>query len=90
MALVPKPYTPRAPAVRSRAAPIVPSDTVDLEFPTQGIWVGATGDLRVNMAGQSSPNPINFLAIESGTYLPIAVTRVFVAGTTAQNLVALY
>lgn len=90
MALVPKPYIPRAPSVRSRGVPVVPSDTVDLEFPTQGIWVGATGDLRVNMAGQTSPNPVNFLAIESGTYLPIAVTRIFATGTSAQNMVALY
>ena len=71
-----------------KAEAIVPSDTVDLDAFTAGIWVGGTGDVTVHMAADDSVQL--FAAVPAGTRLPIRVSRVLVAGTDATLLVGLY
>jgi hypothetical protein len=61
------------------ASAVVPSDTDDL-------YVGGTGDVRVRMRGG---NDVTFAAVPTGTVLPIRVTRVFLTGTTATNIIAM-
>jgi hypothetical protein len=70
------------------AAAITPNDNNDLTQFTRFIYVGATGDLTVNMAGSGAS--ILFKAVPVGTVLPIRVSRVLSTGTTASQLVALW
>jgi hypothetical protein len=67
---------------------IAPSDTVDLEKFTRGIWVGGVGNVVVNMA--SDDQVITFVAVPAGTLLPIRVSRVLLTGTDATSLIGLY
>jgi hypothetical protein len=73
------------------AAVVAPNDATDLPIaPTRALYVGTTGDLKVNMADGTT---VSFVAIPAGTVLPIAVTRVFATGqpgAIATNVLALY
>lgn len=75
------------PTVSTHAAVVSPSNTVDLTNPTKGIYVGGAGDLKVNMFGGDT---VTFVAVPAKTYLPICVTRVFLTGTGATKIVALW
>jgi hypothetical protein len=80
------------------ASAVVPSDTDDLpgtpatstspSVPgtTRALYVGGTRDVRVRMRGG---NDVTFAAVPTGTVLPIRVTRVFLTGTTATNIIAM-
>ena len=70
------------------AAAIVPSDTVNLESRSRGIYIGAAGDISAQMAGEGGA--VLFTGLVAGSILPIRVIRVNVTSTTASNLVALY
>lgn len=69
------------------AEAVTPSDSVDLEHPSRGLWVGTTGDVSVEMAGGGTHV---FSNVPSGTLLPIRVTRVNFSSTGASDIVALY
>jgi len=69
------------------AAVITPSDTVALTTPTLRIYVGVSGDVKVDMVGVGSG--IVFKAVPVGP-LDVQATKVYATGTTATNLVALY
>lgn len=79
------------------AAAITPADGTNLPVPTKAIYVGGAGDIKVDMQGScANPNVSNgdggtvtFKAVPVGTVLPIRVTRVYAAGTTATLLLAL-
>jgi hypothetical protein len=71
------------------------SDTVDLKdlttvtgFQGASLYVGVTGDVKVNMA--ATDNTVLFRDVQAGTFLPIKVNRVWAAGTTADSIIALY
>jgi len=66
----------------SSAAPIAPSDTVDLPFVTRAIYIGTPGDLRVLTRDGQDVIYRNL----SGTKV-IRATRVLATGTTAGDLV---
>ena len=69
------------------AVAITKSDTVDL--PTEMvIYVGVAGDVRVIPAGGNAP--ITFTGLAAGSAVPVMVTRVLSAGTTASSLVGVY
>lgn len=70
-----------------RAAAITTSDTTEYEEPTRAIYVGGSGNLRVDMV---SGGTVTFTGLAAGTILPVQVTRVYAASTTATNLLALY
>ncbi len=65
------------------------SDTVDLSPKAVGLYVGGGGIVRCipDVSGSAS---VNFNAVASGTFMPIAVKRVKASGTTATNIIALY
>lgn len=80
---------------------IILSNTVAIDFggnsvATRGLYVGSGGDISVEMAGDNlrgggmADATVVFVAVQSGTILPISVTRVNSTGTTASNLVALW
>lgn len=67
---------------------ITPSDTVDLPYTTRALYVGTGGNISVYPA--NSTTSVVLANVGTGTVLPVAVSRVLAAGTTASNIVALY
>lgn len=79
------PTTPNSPA--HSATMVVPSDTAALPQVSRALYVGQGGDLSVVMAGGET---VTFEAVVSGSLLPIRVSRVNAAGTTAAGVLALW
>lgn len=69
------------------AVSISPSDSVDLDYVTRGIWVGGAGDLAVEMLSGAT---VTFAGVPAGTLLPIRVAKVLATGTTATDLVGVW
>lgn len=62
----------------------------ELAQTTRGLYVGATGNVCVQMLGYDNSNTVvTFVAVPAGVTLPIRVTKVF-ANTTANSLVGLF
>lgn len=78
------------------AIAITPSDSTNIDFsglggPTRALYVGSGGDISVEMAGPNlGENTVIFVAVLTGTILPIAITRVNSTLTTASSLVAIW
>lgn len=70
-----------------RAEEVTPSDSGAIG-PSRAVWVGAGGDIKVDM--QDFGTAVTFKSIASGTLLPICVTRIYSTGTTASDLVIVY
>lgn len=68
------------------AAEVTPSDTTDLTTDARALYVGTGGDIRVLTSGGST---VTFRNVPAGI-LPVRVQRVFVVGTTATDLVAVW
>jgi formylmethanofuran dehydrogenase subunit B len=67
--------------------PVTPSDTVDLEDVSRGIYVGTTGDVEVITAkGRTVVIPNLVAGIEHGGRF----TRIKAARTTATDIFVLY
>lgn len=65
--------------------PITPSDTNDLRDLTRAIYVGAAGDIRVELAWGGL---VTLKSVPAGTILPLRARKVL-AATTASSLVGL-
>jgi len=73
----------------TQAFVISPSDTADLPGGfTRGIYVGGTGNLRVDMI--EGPGDVLFQAVPAGTVLPIRVKKVWSTNTTATLMVGMF
>jgi len=68
------------------AAAITPSNTVDLDAVTRALYVGVTGDVKVDMIGGQA---ITFKNVPV-CVLPIRVTRVYATGTDASEIIGLW
>lgn len=73
-------------AQAGRAATISPDDNSDIPT-TIGIYVGTSGDLKVDMADGST---VTLVGLAAGVCHPIRVRRVYEAGTDADDIVGLY
>lgn len=73
-------------SVCEKAGAIIPSEDNDLATATRSIYVGTSGDIKVEMI---SGDIVTFKNAVSGSVLPIRVKKVFAADTTATDLVAL-
>ena len=60
------------------------SNTAYLPFIAGGVYVGTAGDLKVETADGSV---LTF--VSASGFIPGIVTKVFLTGTTAQNIIAL-
>ena len=62
-------------------------NTAVSDDPTRAIYVGNSGNLKVDMV---SGGTVTFSNLTAGTLLPIQVVRVYATGTTATLLIGLY
>ena len=65
---------------------ITPSDATDLPQVVRALYVGGTGDVKVN---DVNGNAATFVGLPTGIILPIRAYRIMATGTTATNLVGL-
>lgn len=78
-------------APATKAAPVVPSDTLDAttQIDARALYVGTTGNIRGILKDDVTNTPITFTAVPVGT-LEISFKYILATSTTATNLVALY
>lgn len=76
----------QTPNPSGQAVAVTPSDATDLGS-TRGLYIGVGGNLVVTMLDNTN---VTFVAVPSGTILPIRVQKVRATGTTASSIVALY
>lgn len=67
---------------------ITPNDATVFGQPTRGIYVGGSGTIVADLADGGTA--LTFVGAVGGTVLPLQVTRVYLTGTTASELVGLY
>ncbi len=70
------------------AAAVTKSDSENLPATCRGIYVGASGDLKVDLA--EGGVGIVFVGLAAGVIHPIACKKVYSTGTTATSIVAVY
>jgi hypothetical protein len=71
----------------TEAYAITPSDSVDLTVPTRGVYVGVSGDLKVDMSGVGT---VTFKDLMAGMIHPISAKRIYATGTTATDILGIY
>lgn len=71
----------------SAAFAITPADGADLAYVTRGIYVGVSGDLKVDMANGTT---VTFVGLAAGMIHPIRAKRVYDTGTDATSIVGVY
>lgn len=69
------------------SATVTPSDVTNLDAPTTCLYIGVSGDVSVQMAGNG--NTQIFANVPVGI-LPVQCTRVNSTGTSATDIVALW
>lgn len=67
----------------TKASIATQSDTVDLEKPGIGIYVGGSGDVKVTTY---DGDDITMVGLVAGVWHPIQAKRVWVTGTTASSI----
>jgi hypothetical protein len=70
------------------AEEVTPSDSVNLDNTSRGLFVGVAGNVSVEMA--ETGTAIVFTGVLAGSILPIRIIRVNSTGTTATDMVSLY
>ena len=66
---------------------ITPHDTNDLTVGATAIFVGGSGNIKVDT---SLGDTVTFTNLSSGSILPVRVKRVYSTDTTATSLIGLY
>ena len=76
-----------------RAASVTPSDTANIPSASGGtnngcvLYIGGAGNVKVETVGGDE---VTFVGINTGTFLPVQVVKVFATGTSATNVLALW
>ena len=66
------------------ATAVTPSDSTVIS-PTRALYVGATGDVKVDMADGTT---VTYANLAAGIIHPLSVTRVYSTDTTATSIIA--
>lgn len=64
---------------------ITPADATDLQTSVRAIYVGGTGDIKVDHVDGST---VTYTGVEVGIF-PVQVNRVYATGTTATSLIGM-
>lgn len=67
---------------------VTPNNDADLAEDTRGLYVGVSGDVKVDLVGGSTE--ITFVNLAAGVIHPIRARRVYATGTTATSIVGVY
>ncbi len=65
---------------------ITPADT-DLAAPVRAIYIGGSGNLKINDTGGGS---VTFSNVPAGVILPVMASRIWATGTTCSNIIGLF
>lgn len=71
----------------THAEAVTPNNSTDLTNATRGIYVGVSGDLKVDLL---SGDTVTFVNIAAGVIHPLRVKRVYATGTTATSILGVY
>lgn len=70
------------------SAVVSPSDTIPLQSVSRAIYIGTTGNVAIQLLGDTSP--VTLIACQAGSLLPIRVAYLMSTNTTASNIIALW
>lgn len=70
----------------ANAGEVTPDDANDIAYASRCLFVGNAGNLKATML---DGNTVTFVNLPVGFH-PLAVTRVWSTGTTANNIIALW
>lgn len=70
-----------------KAVAITPADGSDLTEYTRGIYVGVSGDVKVDLVEEGT---VTFVGLAAGVIHPIAAKRVYATGTSATIILGIY
>lgn len=70
------------------ALSVTPNDTTDLTVVSRSVYVGTGGNLEAILAGDTTS--VIFMNVPAGSMLPIRVSRIRAAGTTASNILVVW
>ena len=68
------------------AAAVTPSDSAALPNVTRYLYIGVTGNVKVDF--HLSGTGVTLMALAAGVFHPLRVVKVYATGTTATNIVA--
>jgi hypothetical protein len=72
-------------------AEVTPNDSADLPLAMpRGIYVGGAGNIVVTLKAMKDGQKVTMSGVVAGSIYPIEAKRIWVAGTTATGIVALY
>ncbi len=66
---------------------VTPSDSADLAALTRGLYVGVSGNVKVDMEDGTT---LTFVGLAAGMIHPLRVKRVYSTLTTATSIVGVY
>lgn len=73
----------------TRAVAVTPNDGADLTDVCRALYVGAAGNVVLNLPGDPGTN-VTLTGLSAGVWHPIRATRVRATGTTATGILAGY
>lgn len=74
-----------SPAVN--AFSVTPNDSADLSISTRGLYVGVSGDVKVDTVGGDT---VTFVGLAAGIIHPIRAARIYSTDTTASSIIGVY
>lgn len=66
---------------------VTPNNDADLAEDTRGLYVGVSGDVKVDLVGGTT---VTFVNLAAGVIHPIRARRVYATGTDATSIVGVY
>jgi hypothetical protein len=69
---------------------ITGNNSANLANTVRSVYVGGTGDVKCELAGDPDGSFVVFTAVPVGMVIPARIRKVYATGTTATNLIGLY
>jgi hypothetical protein len=66
---------------------VTPNNDADLAEDTRGLYVGVSGDVKVDLVGGTT---VTFVNLAAGVIHPIRARRVYATGTSATSIIGAY